>query len=254
VDFAPDAPAVVLSPHLDDAVLSVWSVLVAPGDVAVVNVFAGVPEVGLPRRADRLVRSADSREQVRARIAEDREALSLAGRTPLNLDFLEEPYRHGEPEPAELEAELADRLPAAASLYAPAAIRGHRDHELVRDVALELGRRDGIPVVLYADIPYAVHWGWPAWVTGDEPDESLDPEIDWELALGAAPVDRATLVAKVARLEPAAAAAKLRALRCYRTRFSFFNRGPLGLVDHPRVLPFEVSWSADVDRDLRPVS
>jgi hypothetical protein len=47
---------------------------------------------------------------------------------------------------------------------------------------------------------------------------------------------------------------KLRALGCYRSRFSLLNRGPLGLLDHPRVLPFEVSWSTDGDRDLRPVS
>ena len=132
MDFAPDGPAVVLSPHPDDAVLSAWSVLRAPGELTVVNVFAGVPDVGLPRRADRLVRATDSRVHVRARLAEDREALELAGRTPLNLDFLDEQHRHTDPEAAELEAELTEQLPQASALYAPAGIRGDRDHELVR--------------------------------------------------------------------------------------------------------------------------
>jgi LmbE family N-acetylglucosaminyl deacetylase len=254
VDFAPDGPAVVLSPHPDDAVLSAWSVLRAPGELTVVNVFAGVPDVGLPRRADRLVRATDSRAHVRARLAEDREALALAGRTSLNLDFLDEQHRHADPEAAELEAELTEQLPQASALYAPAGIRGDRDHELVRDIALDLGRRNRVRVVLYAELPQAVHYGWPAWVTGDVPDETLDPEVDWELALGAAAVDRDSLVPAIARLEPPAAAEKLRALGCYRSRFSLLNRGPLGLLDHPRVLPFEVSWSTDGDRDLRPVS
>jgi LmbE family N-acetylglucosaminyl deacetylase len=254
VDFAPDGPAVVLSPHPDDAVLSAWSVLRAPGEVTVVNVFAGVPEVGLPRRSDRLIRATDSRAHVRTRLAEDREALALAERTALNLDLLDGQHRHTDPEPGELEAELVEQLPRASMLYAPAGIRGDRDHELVRDVVLDLGRRSRVPVVLYAEIPQAVHYGWPAWVTGDEPDESLDPEVDWELALGAAAVDRESLVPVVARLEPPVAAEKLRALACYRSHFSLLNRGPLGLLEHPHVLPFEVTWSADGNRDLRPVS
>ena len=37
---------VVLSPHLDDAVLSCWHVLGREGDVRVVNVFTGSPEDG----------------------------------------------------------------------------------------------------------------------------------------------------------------------------------------------------------------
>jgi LmbE family N-acetylglucosaminyl deacetylase len=227
----------VLSPHPDDAVLSAWSVLRAPGELTVVNVFAGVPDVGLPRRADRLVRATDSRVHVRARLAEVHEALALAGRTPLNLDFLDGQHRHTDPEAAELEAELTEQLPQASALYAPAGIRGDRDHELVRDVALDLGRRSRVPVVLYAELPQAVHYGWPAWVTGDEPDESLDPEVDWELALGAAAVDRDGLVPSVARLEPPAAAEKLQLVDGRRPRFKAGQlacrlRWPRGTASH----------------------
>jgi LmbE family N-acetylglucosaminyl deacetylase len=245
---------VVLSPHLDDAVLSAWAALTDARDVAVVNVFAGLPAPGPPKRCDLLVRAGDSRALVEARRAEDRQALATAGRAPLNLDFLDEQYRSLDPDRAELEAALAERVPRAAALYAPAGIRRHRDHEIVRDLALEVGRRAGIPVVLYADLPYAVHYGWPAWVTGDEADDSLDPEVDWELALETADVDREHLVARAIRLDPAAAEAKLRALACYRSQFSLLNRGPLGLIDHPRVLPFEVEWAVDGDGERSRVS
>ena len=254
MEHGADAPVVVLSPHLDDAVLSAWSVLREPGAVTVVNVFAGLPAPGAPRRCDLLVRAGDSRTLVEARRAEDREALALAGRVPVNLDFLDEQYRSADPDPSELEAAIGERVPRAAALHAPAGIRGHLDHEIVRDLALGLGRRAGIPVVLYADLPYAAHRGWPAWVTGDEPDEWLDPEVEWELALEAADVERGRLTPRALRLGPRAAEEKLRALRSYRSQFSLLNRGPLGLVDHPRVLPFEVEWRPDGDRRSEPVS
>jgi LmbE family N-acetylglucosaminyl deacetylase len=243
VQHAPDAPVVVVSPHLDDAVVSAWSVLTGPGEVVVVNVFAGVPADGRPPRWDRVLRATDSRELVRARIAEDREALALAGRTPVNLDFLDAQYRDADPDLAELVAALAERVPRAAVLHAPAAIRGHRDHELARDAALRLANVHGIPVVLYADLPYAAYFGWPSWVTGDEPDELLDPEVDWEIALRGAPVARERLVPGFIRLDDDAVAAKRRAARTYRTQFAALNHGPIGVFDHPRVLPFEVAWT-----------
>ena len=40
------APVVILSPHLDDAVLSCWHVLSGPADVRVINLFAGLPALG----------------------------------------------------------------------------------------------------------------------------------------------------------------------------------------------------------------
>lgn len=42
----PAAPAVVLSPHLDDAVINCWSLLTADRDVTVVNVFTASPPQG----------------------------------------------------------------------------------------------------------------------------------------------------------------------------------------------------------------
>src|ERR1700689_2859366 len=39
----PSAPALVLSPHPDDAVLDCWSLLAGDRDVIVVNLFTGLP-------------------------------------------------------------------------------------------------------------------------------------------------------------------------------------------------------------------
>src|SRR5947208_3206705 len=97
----------ILSPHLDDAVLSCWHLLAGPREVAVLNVFAGVPPAGEPAGWwDRLVGDpdADAATVVRARRAEDRAALALAGRAATNLGFLDRQYRPDPEPPAALAA------------------------------------------------------------------------------------------------------------------------------------------------------
>src|SRR5205807_6153895 len=84
----------ILSPHLDDAVLSCWHLLTRGGDVTVINVFTGAPaDSVVPAWWDELTGATDSAQRIRERIAEDRAALSLARRTSTNLGFLDEQYR-----------------------------------------------------------------------------------------------------------------------------------------------------------------
>ena len=86
-------PAVILSPHLDDAVLSCWHVLCGPGEVTVINVFAGSPPPGSGASWwDRLTGATDSVARMAERRAEDRAAFAIAGRTATSLDFLDEQY------------------------------------------------------------------------------------------------------------------------------------------------------------------
>ena len=119
-----DGPCLLLSPHLDDAVIDCWSILADTGDVRVLNVFAGVPGPGAVAYYDRLAGASDSAAHVAERIADDRDALGRAGRRASNLDFLARPYRAGRPETsfAELDSELVARIPGAAMVYAPAAL------------------------------------------------------------------------------------------------------------------------------------
>ncbi len=88
---------VILSPHFDDAVLSCWHLLASADEVLVVNVFAGEPPAGTLGWWDRLAGATDSAAAVRTRIEEDRQALALAGRTAVNLPFLDSQYRQRRP-------------------------------------------------------------------------------------------------------------------------------------------------------------
>src|SRR6266704_1538934 len=93
-------PAVILSPHLDDAALSCWSVLTDQTPVTVVNVFAGVPPEECPMAWwDRMTGAESSHERALVRAV-------------------------GRPE----------------VIYAPAGIGGHPDHLVTRAAATALMR------------------------------------------------------------------------------------------------------------------
>ena len=247
MEHADSAPTVVLSPHVDDAVLSVWSVVGDAGDAEVVNVFAGVPEDGPPPRWDRLAGATSRKAHMEARLDEDRAALALAGRTAAYLPFLDRHYRSdGPPGQDEVERAVDAAVPAASLLYAPAGIGAHEDHVLVRDAALDLGRRLGIPLRLYAELPYAVRYGWPAWVTGDQAGTRDAAGLDWDMYLSAAPIPRASLTPRVRRFDDAQMEAKLAAMKRYRTQFELLNQRPFGVLEHPLVLPWEVAWSVEL--------
>lgn len=242
----------ILSPHPDDAVLSCWHVLSRPGEVAVLNVFTGRPEAGSTGHWDRLTGARDSRARIEERLHEDRQALALAGREPVNLDFLDNQYRAGGQALEPLEESLARLLAAGTLVYAPAALGDHPDHALVRAAALRLRQR-GLDVLLYADLPHAIaQRGWPAWVTGGRadgrgtsPDRGRDAAASWDRALADAGLVPGDLAPQVVALDPAARARKAEAVTAYATQVAALEQ-LLGLsLSDPEALGYEVAWSID---------
>jgi LmbE family N-acetylglucosaminyl deacetylase len=235
VRFAPTGPVLLLSPHLDDAVLNCWSVLTSGADLRVVNVFAGAPRPGFVSEWDRACGARESADQVRARIAEDSAVLGALGHRPTNLPFLDIQYGLRRLSMRALDRAVAEAVPRASLAYAPAALgEGHVDHHLVRSYARALARR-GMPVRLYADVPYAVRSGWPAWVR--EARAAGTAEVGGSALR---PVREVTGV-EVVTLDPDAAAAKLRAMREYRSQFAALDEG--GRLSDPATHRHEVFWS-----------
>jgi LmbE family N-acetylglucosaminyl deacetylase len=187
----PRVSTLVVSTHLDDAVLSCYHAL--EPETTVVTVLAGVPPPGEPGRWDRDNGVADSAARVRARLEEDREALALSGSRVVHLDLLDSQYADV-PSPSEIAALLAPILTPAARVLAPAGIR-NLDHKAVRDAVL-LVRPDAI---LYADLPYALHPDYGGFAL---PEEIAGREAEQ--------VEVALSDAKLAQ--------KLAAVRCYRTQ------------------------------------
>jgi LmbE family N-acetylglucosaminyl deacetylase len=241
--FDPRAPELLLSPHWDDAVLDCWSVLASERRVTVVNLFAGVPPPGRLAPWDAITGATDSAVRARERIAEDARALARAGRAPVSLPFLDAQYRPGAPAPSleEIDRALGAAAPSASRVYAPAGVGGHLDHLLARRWGRML-LRAGIPVTLYADLPYCVLHGWPHWVDGAEADPHRDVDAFWLEFLKGVPELPGLRAARVERLDDAAAAAKLEAMRCYETQFSGLDYGAGRLLSDPAIHRFEVWW------------
>src|SRR4051794_1364998 len=154
----------ILSPHMDDAALSCFHLLAGQPDVRVVNVFSGVP-TGVRGVAwwDALTGATDPVDRIAERIEEDRQVLDALGHEAIYLEFVDAQYQQQPPSPAAIVAALPED--GAQVIYAPAGLAGHPDHLLVRDAALAL-RAQGADVRLYADLPHAIVFGWPGWVTG----------------------------------------------------------------------------------------
>ena len=182
--------SVVVSTHLDDAVLSCYRAL-GP-KTTVVTVLAGIPPTGEPGAWDRASGVTDSRVRMRERRDEDVAALALSGSPFVHLDLLDSQYA-ALPPAGEIAAALAPILAAASLVLGPAGIL-NRDHKVVRDAVL-LACPDA---VLYADLPYALH---------PRGGFALPQEI----------ADRAAERVEL-RLEDAELAEKLDAARCYATQ------------------------------------
>jgi LmbE family N-acetylglucosaminyl deacetylase len=164
---------VVVSAHLDDAVLSLGATvaeLVRGGArVKVVTVFAGNPESNLPVGGwDGLGGFRTEGEASTARRREDEEACGIVGAVPVWLPFSEADYREGMDE-AGIVAALAPELAAADAALAPGFPLMNPDHAVV--ARLVLGNPPPGRLGLYAEQPYRY------WVRATQPKLTLPDSV-----------------------------------------------------------------------------
>lgn len=240
------APVLVLSPHLDDAVLGCWSALEGGECPAVVvNVFAGIPQAGASTRWDRECGISDSAEMMRRRRAEDARALEVAGASAVNLNWLDRQYVDEVRDVEQIAAGVRLAGPEDFSaLYAPAGLGGytrlagtetklaaHPDHETAREVALRL-ERPGVPTYFYGELVYGLGerdgQAWPTVLEG------FTPELE------AATARRLELV--VQELSQAALERRTRALMLYRTQLPRLEEGVGRSLGERQILKQEVVW------------
>lgn len=229
----------IVSPHLDDAVLGCWAELARAPRVVVVNLCTAVPPSGRLAYWDGVTGGTDSANHMRLRLGEDERAIDFAGAERVDLEFLDKHYREGKPlDPDELRDRIGEALPTDSLVLAPAGIGEHVDHLAARDAALELA--GDFEISLYADLPYCVRYGWPGWVTGDDPDPHLDVEMTWAPALKALGDGWST---ESIRLSESEQEGKLQAMRLYSSQYPGLTGGAaVDWLSHSAILPFEVRW------------
>lgn len=150
---------VVVSPHLDDALLSVGAWLSWHSDVVVVTVFAGDPDDDIPITAwDNACGFSSGRHAMGVRRHEDKRACAVLGATVQHIPLADGQYREEIPyEEGVLERTIATVVGELAPeiVVVPLGIV-HSDHRAVGDAcrtALLDYRGD---VVLYEELPYRV--------------------------------------------------------------------------------------------------
>jgi LmbE family N-acetylglucosaminyl deacetylase len=185
----------VLSPHLDDAVLSLGAGIAASSaDVSIVTVLAGDPQSELPAgKWDAASGFRTAGEASRARRREDEEACKIVGAKPVWLPYGDEQY----PRPADEEiwGAVQEAIGEAETILLPGFPLIHLDHAWL----LELARRQGLSdrrVGLYLEQPYAAAW------------TLSPPDAEWR-PLAAGLPHRLT---------------KLRACRCYASQLPMLQR------------------------------
>lgn len=147
---------VVVSPHLDDAVLSCGQLLAAHPGSTVVTLFAGIPDPDVPASDwDRRCGFDSAAQAVAQRREEDRIALSLLEARAVWLDFLDNAY-HRYPTPDEVAAALQQVLLELApdTVLFPMGLF-HADHLLAHEACMRAVR--ALPdarCLVYEDVPY----------------------------------------------------------------------------------------------------
>jgi LmbE family N-acetylglucosaminyl deacetylase len=129
--------ALLVSPHLDDAVFSCGDWLAAHPGSLVVTVFAGAPHGLLrPTPWDAASGFTDARQAVAARRSEDRAALATLAAGAIWLDFLDSQYQDSPSLDALREAldGMLERTSPGIVLF-PAGLF-HSDHALVHEAML----------------------------------------------------------------------------------------------------------------------
>jgi LmbE family N-acetylglucosaminyl deacetylase len=242
-----DGAVVVVSPHLDDAVLSASAQLIRPG-ARLVTGCAGLPPAASPLGDwDRLTGAADAEQRVRERWLEDDAAAAVLGVTDVvRLDFPDGQHLAGpRTDAVEIVSALRTCLDAATEIWAPAGIGCHPDHLATRAAVVAAATdTPGVPVHFYADVPYSLRYGWPPSVAGEPPSSPyLDVEEWLRAELAEAGLSPADLDRQVHVLDDEARRRKVKAMACYRTQLPALDYAGALANGDPAIVGFEVSWS-----------
>lgn len=160
----------ILSPHYDDAVLSLGGLLAKEGKRStVLTFFGGKPAKSRPHLWDLFCGFLNSDDAIKARIKENEsalESLNVPKENIVNLSLLGRSYRRwlgnsDEKLKAVMLAELLKFIRMQPSqelnIFAPA-FEVHKDHRLLKSVllsAMPLLEKENIKFFLYQDLPYS---------------------------------------------------------------------------------------------------
>ena len=164
LDLKPGDRIVVLSPHLDDAALSLGAAIAAwtraGAEVRVLTVLAGRAGAGAPAGPwDSASGFGTEGEAATARRHEDRAACAILGARPIWLDYADSQYDRGADD-EEIWAAVLAAAEGATVVLAPGFPLLHPDHEWLGLLAVAR-REPAWRLGVYVEQPYAIGSGRP---------------------------------------------------------------------------------------------
>ena len=241
-EYESDIHLLAISPHLDDAVLSIGAMLkeaTSKATATVFTVFAGDPETPFSPIARKVHEVWNLTETpVQSRRAEDRNALALVGAEAVHGDFLDFLYREywetadtyalkSIDTDLKLVSRLSETVRELITSTRPdvvltcAAVGDHTDHRHTRDAVLACHSSTEVPILLWEDLPYGIRASNPA---GLPPGVSLAGKV-------------------VAHSDPSCWNTKYEAVECYESQQSMLWNG----ADFRKILNEHAESRADTN-------
>lgn len=151
-------PVLVISPHLDDAALSLGATihtLVRAQEVHILTVLANDPDSELDAQPwDEYCGFATAAAAARGRRAEDTAANRILGAQYRWLPFADSSHSP-EPDPAEIKQAIADAAQNAETVLTPGYPLTHPDHAMVSMLTAEACAETNLRLGFYVEQPYA---------------------------------------------------------------------------------------------------
>jgi LmbE family N-acetylglucosaminyl deacetylase len=167
-------PVLVLSPHLDDAVLSCGRFLAGRPDAIVATLFTGLPPDAreVQTTYDRDCGFSNALEAMTARVIEDSKALGILGAEARRFVYPDHQYRGDvtidEDKATRALLAIVDETPNLTTVVGPVGLK-HPDHvSAARVFADVVARRAGLDAWVYEDLPSRVLW-----------PEEVGPTLRW---------------------------------------------------------------------------
>jgi LmbE family N-acetylglucosaminyl deacetylase len=183
---------IVLSPHFDDAVLSLGGILAHESHQKIVaTFFTEAPEIATSTAWDTSAGFADSKTVHAARVIENEQALKELGDNEMrNFSYVDYEYGRDEDDGA-LQAEISkdiQQLIASVGdkqirIYGPAYFTEaitHPDHALIHRAFIDVAKgypRDNVSFFIYEDFPYVVRFNRESVVSLEKNLENTDEYI-----------------------------------------------------------------------------
>jgi LmbE family N-acetylglucosaminyl deacetylase len=159
-DFRPSEPILIVSTHLDDAVLSCGHFLSENPQAVVLTVLAGAPEKLREGYNANTTGEIYAPDAIQKRRNEDAAAMDfLSVRPPVWLghydnDFMHWIRRRNDHKQIVCAIELAIREIGPGSVVTPLGLK-HSDHVAIANACIELAKNSDLEWYLYMDMPYA---------------------------------------------------------------------------------------------------